>query len=305
MIFIGLLLISGAYMGMSWYILQAMVSAERKQPTQGTAELGFPDAERLSFETDDRVRLEGWLVPSTGERVIVLVHAFYSHAWDGQAPDLVSAYHNAGFDVLLFDLRGQGRSDGTLGLAWLERRDVRAAVNLLLDRGFKAGAIGVHGTSYGAAVTLSATAEIPEIGALVADSAWADVRDVMLGAIARQTGIPLRLTRLLAPGLRLMAQRRYALDLDDITPENRISTLAPLPILLIHGERDLIVPVNAAQRLHRAAPSGTELWILPGRQHTEGVRRAPDYKEESPLRAVFLQRVTRFFNDALPSGTAP
>ena len=302
---IGVLLIPVAYLGTSWYVLQVMVTAERELPRRTEAELGFPDAERLSFETEDQVLLEGWLVPSAGERVIVLVHGIYSHAWDWQAPEVVRAYRNAGFDVFVFDLRGQGRSGGTLGLAWLERQDIRAAVNLLMDRGFKAGRIGVHGTSYGAAVAVWATAEIPEVGALVADSAFADLRDVMLGEVSRQTGIPLPLTVPLGPGLRLMARNRYGFDLDDITPEKRIGAITQRPILLIHGEQDLTIPVEAAQRLHRAAPTGTELWILPGRRHTEGVWLMTNSRAESPLREVFLGRVTRFFDDSLKLATAP
>ena len=53
--------------------------------------------------------------------------------------DIARAYVEAGFHVLVFDPRANGRSKGDhYGLGWLERRDVRGAVNLLLSRGFPA-----------------------------------------------------------------------------------------------------------------------------------------------------------------------
>lgn len=290
-----LAVISGVYLFTCWYVVRTMVTLNPKRATSSPSELGFPHAETLSFSTSDGVHLKGWFVPSRGDRVIVLVHGIYSYAWDCQTPDVARAYRDADFNVFLFDSRGQGESGGTLGLGWFERHDLRAAVNVLLARGFKLGRIGVHGTSYGAATTLLAAPEIPEIGAIVADSAFVDVRDVMLGEVARRTGLSLRSTRLLAPGLRFIAQVHYAVNLDEVSPEKVIAAIAPRPVLLIHGERDPIIPVESVERLHHAAPNNTSVWVLPGRHHNEGVRLAPDCEKESPLREEFLLKVTEFF----------
>lgn len=300
MVVIVVLLIAAAYLSTCWYLAWKLSAAERKHATRTPADLGFSNAERVFFETEDGLRLEGWLVPSAGERAIILVHGIYSHAWDGHAADLVGAYAKAGFDVFLFDLRGQGRSAGRLGLAWLEHRDIQGAVNMLLRRGFKPGSIGLHGTSYGAAAAVVATAQIPEIGALVADSAFADLRDVMLGETARQTSLPLAMVLPLGPGLRMMARLQFGLDLLTISPEKWIGVIERRPILLIHGDRDSVIPLEAARRLHAAAPAGTELWILTGRDHTEDMRLAPDYAEASPMREEFLDRVVRFLDHSLP-----
>ena len=228
------------------------------------------------------------------------MHGIHSYAWDCQAPDVVRAYSDAGFHVLLFDLRGHGDSDGDqLGLGWVERLDARAAVNLLLARGFRSGRIGIHGTSYGATTALLATPNIAEIGAVVADSAFANVRDAINGEIERQIGLPSRVTEILQPGLRFIAWHRYSLDLNGISAEEAITAISPRPILLIHGERDAITPVESAQRLKEVAGTTAELWILAGRQHTEGVRLQPACEQESPLRDVFLQKVTQFFNESL------
>jgi pimeloyl-ACP methyl ester carboxylesterase len=290
---------AGMYLSACWYIVGTMVTLNPRAETFKPNKLGFSQAKKVTFHTADGVRLEGWFVPSQGDRVIILVHGVYSNAWDCQAPDIVRAYRDAGFNVFLFDSRGQGESGGTLGLGWLERQDVHAVVNILLARGFKAGKIGIHGTSYGGATALLAAAEIPEIGAIVADSAFADVQDVMLGEIARKTGLSVGWTRPLAPGLRFVAWLRYDINFDEPSPERVIAAIAPRPVLLIHGERDSIVPVESVERLHRAAPMNTSVWVLPGGEHTQGVRLVPDCERPSPLREQFLSRVTGFFRDTL------
>jgi dipeptidyl aminopeptidase/acylaminoacyl peptidase len=293
------IILGGAYLATSWYLVRVMVTVDRKPDRSTPVELGFPDAEELSFIAPDGVRLIGWFVPSTTDKVIVLVHGIYSNAWDCQAPDIVQAYQDTGLNVFLFDSRGQGRSDGTLGLAWVERLDVRAAVDLMLARGFKAGAIGIHGSSYGAATTILAAATISEIGAILADSSFADVRDVMLGEVARRTILSDGWAQLLSPGLGFMVQRRLRADLDEISPEKAIAEISPRPILLVHGEHDSIIPVRSVHRLGAAAGPNTTVWILPERNHTEGARLVPDCERPSPLRTSFLLRITEFFQQHL------
>jgi len=124
------------------------------------------NAESISFESDvDQVPLKGLFLPSSGDRAIVLVHGLDSNSREIDQQEIARAYVEAGFHVLVFDLRAHGSSGGDrLGFGWDERRDVRAAVNLLLKRGFRPGKIGIHGTSYGAATALLSAAVIPEVG---------------------------------------------------------------------------------------------------------------------------------------------
>lgn len=229
-------------------------------------------------------------------------HGIDSNAWDGGQPDTAQAYVEAGFHVLVFDLRGHGRSGGErLGLGWLERRDVRAAVNLLLKRGFKPGRIGIHGTSYGSATALLSTAAIPEVGAVVADSAFADIRDIMDAQIEDRTGIPAWVARLfLRPGNAFVARVLYSLDLAEIPPERAVPDIAPRPILFIHGSDDPTITVEHAYRLKAASKNpADELWVLEGYGHTEGVRLGDEQIEVSPLRDEFLRKVTEFFVQSL------
>ena len=257
--------------------------------------------EPVHFESaEDKIRLAGWLLPSSGDRAIVLVHGIHSDGWCGAHADIARAYVEAGFHVLVFDLRGHGLSGGDrIGFGWLERRDVRGAVDLLLSRGFQAGRIGIHGTSYGGATALLSAATIPELGAVVADSAFADMRDVMLGQIKLKAPW-LPFVSAFSPGITLMGKLLYGLDFDTIAPEHQVTKIAPRPILFIHGSKDSIIPVEHAYRLKAASGNpANELWILKGYGHAQGVVIGPKHDQTSPMRDTFLQKVCAFFKNAL------
>lgn len=294
------------YLGVSGWVVSYMLTPPPPCPDRTPAESGLV-AEKLSFESAvDRIRLAGWLLPPTGDRdrrAIVLAHGRGSNAWTRTQEDIARAYVEAGFHVLAYDSRGRGHSGGDLlGLGWHERRDVRAAVGLLLGRGFKPGWIGIHGMSYGAATALLSAAAIPEIGAVVADSAFADARDLMVGEIARETGLPPFVTTLLRPGLALVARLVYDLDLDVMPPELAVPAIAPRPILFIHGREDARIPFEQARRLKAASKNpADELWPLDGYGHTEGVRIGGPrcVGAPSPMRERYLTKVTAFFERSL------
>ena len=300
----GLALVAGLYLAVSYFVLAKSLEVVRNSPDQTPVDSGLA-AEEVRFESDvDRIPIAGWLLRSSGDRAIVLGHGLNCYGWSGSQPELAYAYVDAGFHVLVFDFRGHGRSGGDrLGLGWDERRDVRAAVNLLLGRGFEPGKIGIHGGSYGAAAALLAAAAIPEIGGVVADSAFADMRDIMERQIKERTGVPIQIARLLRPGITLVAWLLYSLDFGAIPPERAVPGIAPRPILFIHGDEDHTIPVEHARRFKAASQNpADELWILPGLGHTEGIRRHGKgcvHGEPSPMREAYLKKVTAFFNHSL------
>ena len=294
----GFVIVLMLYIGVCWLILSVLITPERKRGPIPTAnELGVAEIRSMYFKSaEDEIRLRGWLVPTQGNRAIVLVHGLHSYAWDCQTPDIVQAYAAADFSVFLFDLRGHGDSGGnSVGLGLLESGDVRAAVDLLLEQGFHSGRIGIHGASYGAATALLAAEQIEEVGAVIADSAFADMRDVIGGELERQTGLPAVFSQILTPGLRILGLRLYSLDIYLANPEHSISRISARPILLIHGAKDSVIPYDHARRLKAAAGPKTKLWTLPG-GHTEGVRLAQECEKASPSRDAFLTKVTRFFD---------
>lgn len=295
---------AAAYAVLSAYVVHASLKPSGLcSPSEGPP--SDLNAKTLAFRSHaDGTDLAGWLVPGVTDRAVILIHGIDSDAWSGQAPDLARAYRGAGFDVLLFDLRAHGRSGGLrITLGSLERGDIGAAVDLLLDRGARPGRIALHGTSYGAAMAILAAADIRQVGAVVADSAYADIRDLMAAEVGHRTFVPGVIARwILRPGIQAAARMLHDLDLAVLAPERAIPRIADRPVLLIHGSEDPVIPPEHAARLKNRAPGASiELWMLDGKGHTEGVRSGPCNRVPSPGRHVVLERIVSFTDAALGS----
>ena len=141
------------------------------------------------------------------------------------------------------------------------------------SRGIGVGRIGVWGQSFGGAAALLAAADLPEVGAVVSDAAFYDVRPLLDSEIHARTGLP----PIFTPGLATAVRLFYGLDLDVIPPVLAVPRIAPRPILLIHGTADPRIPVEHAYHL-RAATRGPadELWLVPGAGHVLSFATEPE-----------------------------
>ena len=161
-----------------------------REQTPGTLGVAFEDVRFTAH--GDGTEIAGWFIPSVrSRRAVVLVHgkdANRTRELDkdlgddipGEFPDLAVALSRNGFSVLMIDLRGHGQSGrARFGFGRTERLDVRGAVDRLVARGFRPGRIGVLGISMGAATGIGATSEDDRIGALVADSSFAELASLV------------------------------------------------------------------------------------------------------------------------------
>ena len=205
----------------------------------------------LELTTGDGERLHGWWVEARAERV---GHLLVCHGNGGNIGDRVlhaELLTAAGFDVLLFDYRGYGRSTGKPDEPGTYR-DARAARECLLGQpGVDADRVFYLGESLGAAVAIELATEHPPAG-LVLLSAFASVRAM---ARAQYKVIPAPL-------------------LPDVYPSlDRIGDLH-VPVLVIHGDRDEIVPFDQGRALFDAAPGPKQMRAVPGVGHNDILDRA-------------------------------
>lgn len=204
------------------------------------------DYRDLGLETDDGERLHGWWVPTAAQR---LGHVLLCHGNAGNVGDRVlhaALLTAAGFDVLLFDYRGYGRSSGRPSETGTYR-DARAALTCLLEQpGVDPARIFYLGESLGGAVALDLALEHPPAG-LVLLSGFTGVRE--LGAL-HYPFVPAALIPDAYPALR------------------RIRELHA-PLLVLHGDRDDIVPLSHGEALLDAASEPKHMHVFPGLGHND------------------------------------
>lgn len=242
--------------------------------------LGLP-FEDVAFRSSDGVLLRGWFIPHKGSNTtIVLCHGVSANkgAFLGLAPFL----HRAGFNVLMFDFRGHGDSGGyTTSLGYYEARDVRAAVDYLVRRG-GVRRIGAYGFSMGGAASLLAAPTTAAIDCVVADSAYADMKEM---AMREFDTLPFGLNRAVVPVIDLYTKLALGVWLEEIAPRAGIANISPRALLLIHGTADTRVPVEQARSNFAAAHEPKELWLVPNATHVLAHRM---------LGAVYERRVAHF-----------
>ncbi len=241
--------------------------------------------EPLTFTARDGLALSGWWLPNPASQDVIIG----CHGHRGKKADLLgigSGLWRAGYNVLLFDFRGRGSSATSVcSLAYHEVADLLGAVDYARTRCPNAQ-IGVVGYSMGAAVALLAAADEPRIAAVVADSSFAVMRDVVNHAVASRR-LPARAVVELADR---WTERLYGYRFHSVRPIDQIAAIAPRPLLLIHGTADAMIPVEHAYQLHAATADAAELWIVPD---------APHCGAYFVDRAAYVARVQRFFDHAL------
>ena len=237
-----------------------------KPPRLLLSEPAPPDIhlEEVYFPGRDGLRLHGlYLAGRAASPALLLCHGYYRSL--AEPFSLGCELNRLGYHVFLFDFRGCGLSGGRFTtLGYQEVADVLGAVDYLRER-LGQVSLGVLGISMGAVAALRAAPDCSTIAAIVADSAYADLKDT----IRHKTMETLRLPPLVGLGWASIRIGEWLSggDLAAVRAEDAAPRLAPRPLLLIFGERDDYLPPNNAQRLFQAAGEPKELWLAPGSGH--------------------------------------
>ena len=208
----------------------------------------IPGARDVELQTSDGLVLGAWFVPAKepGRDITVLVANGNAGDRSLRAP-LARALAAEGMAVLLFDYRGYGGNPGSpseVGLA----RDVRAARQFLVgDVGVPGNRILYYGESLGAAVITELASEHPPAG-LVLRSPFVDLASV---------------GRVHYPFLPVRTLLRDRYPLTEHLAEVRI------PVTVVYGSNDSIVPPTQSRAVAESAPQLWQLLEVPAADHND------------------------------------
>ena len=202
--------------------------------------------EDVWLTAEDGVRVHGWYLPVPGARWVTLVShgnaGNISHRLD-RALLLQARLRSS---VFLYDYRGYGASEGSPDEAGTYR-DARAAYRYLAEeKRVKADELVLFGESLGSAVSLELALDHPA-AALVLEAPFTSVQD-MAG------------TTIFAPLAPFVRTRYESLA--------RVPRLR-MPLLVLQGDRDEIVPPAQGRRLFDAAPEPKRYFAIPGAGHND------------------------------------
>jgi pimeloyl-ACP methyl ester carboxylesterase len=269
----------GLYLVFAFVMVYAATQPQARKPfEQRPEDFGLVYEDVMFKPRGSDLTLRGWFLPGQPEApFLIFVHGINSQRTNAKALELASRLViEQGYNVLMFDLRAHGESDGTRVTAGeKERYDVLGAYDYALTRGAQPGRIGLVGQSYGGGIAIMAAAKEPGIVAVVADSAFANVQDKASREIAIRTPIPEWAVSVFMPAANVFGNIVYGINIDDLSPEKDVARLK-YPVLLIHGTADTRTPVSHSQRIFAKAPQGSDLWTPEGVEHTKAFEVHPD-----------------------------
>ena len=214
--------------------------------------------EDVYFNASDGTRLHGWFLP-TQDKALGTILFLHGNAENISTHIMSVRWLPArGFNVFLLDYRGYGFSEGEPTFGGVQD-DAESALKMLVSRpGVDADRIVVFGQSLGGAIALyrvAHTAYRENIRALVVESAFPGYRQI---------------TREKLADFWLTWPLQYPLSWtvsDEYSPFRAVASISPIPLLVIHGDQDPIVPLHHGQRLFELAREPKQLWIVSGGGH--------------------------------------
>lgn len=269
------------YTAVGWVCTTPLIgeNARWRGMNRGPKDFGLK-GETVSLRSTDGIALKAWWLPADGEaRGTVIIAHGVDHTRQVMLPRAVFLVHG-GYNVLALDLRGHGESAAQyVSGGYLEARDVLGAVEYVRGRG-EQGRIAVLGVSMGAAASVLAAAQSKEISAVVADGifptgavVWASIDRHMMHD--PRSGFVMRTAALVGscPGIPTAVAAVFwartgvwiGTDLVNVLPE---AAKVRVPVLVISGSRDWIVPTDEARKV--LAALGTQrksLVVIPDAEH--------------------------------------
>jgi dipeptidyl aminopeptidase/acylaminoacyl peptidase len=246
--------------------------------------------EDVTIHSFDGTRLYGWWMPARRKAgTVVVLHGVKKNRTDVLRTALV--LRRAGFNVLVFDGRAHGDSEGRyVTYGFYERRDVESAIEWLVkEKRIAPDRVGLAGESMGAAIALQVAAHYPGIRAVWADSPFASLSRITEEFLRKVTGLPGAVLNPVLWTAVQVANYRGKFDIHAVEPL-ALAARIKCPVYLVHGTADQLIPTSHSESIHKALGGEKEIWLVEGARHARSIRHS---KKE------YSDRLTRFFTERL------
>ena len=191
------------------------------------------------------MRLHGWWVPQAGAPVWLWFHGNAGNI-SHRLENIKLLHDLAGVQVFIFDYREYGKSQGKISREG-SFKDAAAAYRYVAETlKTPAAEIVLFGRSLGSALATDLAVRVP-CRSLIIESAFTNSSDM---------------AKMLAP---FLFDWRPRVPYDNLGKIDKIT----VPVLIIHGSDDEIIPADMGRRVFAAARDPKDLYIIPGAHHND------------------------------------
>jgi pimeloyl-ACP methyl ester carboxylesterase len=217
--------------------------------------------------TEDGVPIDAVHLPGPKDLAIIVAHGF-TLSWQSPRVWRIANRFNLAAGVITFDLRGHGRSGGLSTLGDLEINDLDVVVAYARELGYQR--IAAVGFSMGASVVVRHAGLIGGVDAVVSISGpgrWYYRGTERMRRV--HYAVEHRLGRFVTRHWLKTRISPEGWELVPVPPAEAAAKIAPVPLLIVHGDQDPYFPPEHARQLYLAAREPKELWLIPGMGHAE------------------------------------
>lgn len=215
------------------------------------------------IESYDKLQLHSYVVTQNSNKWAIVVHGY---GGSGKLMSDKSKYfYDMGYNVLIPDLRGHGKSEGDyIGMGWKDRLDIISWINFIIKENPNAEIV-LHGTSMGAATVLMTSGEnLPSnVKAIVADCAYTSAWDEFSYQLETYLKVP---SSYILNVTNMVTKLKAGYSLKEASALECVKK-ATVPILFIHGDKDKFVPYSMMDKLYDATSSPKEKLTIDGGEH--------------------------------------
>lgn len=226
--------------------------------------------ETVTIQSRDGLKLVGRFYEGNEKApLMILMHGYRSTAARDCAGGFAIA-RSQGYNILLVDQRAHGKSEGeTVSMGILERFDCLSWIDYAVKR-FGQKDIILMGVSMGSSTVLMASGHElpPQVKCVIGDCGYSDVREIMT-KISCRVKLPfhMKMSGELAYQLtKIGAKFLGKFNPEDSSPKTALKR-CKIPVFIIHGENDRLVPVYMGHDNFASCNEDSELLIVPGADH--------------------------------------
>lgn len=237
----------------------------------------------VTFASEDGTKLHGWFFgPMKAAEPRAVIVQFHGNG-QNLTTHFLSLYEAPGHDLayLAFDYRGYGQSEGSPEPKGVIKDGI-AAIRWMHDK-YPDKPLIVFAQSLGGAIAIKAVTqlknEIP-ISLFIVDSSFYDYRAAAATMFKQSL-----LTYLLHP-------LAWAIVDNEESPIDDIPKISPIPLIVVHGNKDRILNESLGRKLFDLAKEPKEFWLIPGGQHTDFM-----FREDGRYGDIVYERIDKIVRE--------
>jgi len=266
---LGAILTNSLY-GVSSYIIWKTMHPKRRPITNFPSDYNM-EYQDITFKSADGINLKGWWLPvENSSSCVIFSHAygFNRSSMPFDVFSLVKYIQHLGFNVLLYDLRNSGESEGTkTTLAHKEQYDVLGAIEFSkTEKSMKR--IVLMGWSMGASASLLAGCISQDVKEIVADSPFSDLDSYLMDSFEYWTKLPKFVGKL---GSYMMKMNPFEFKPHEVKPIEIIKNAQDKRIYIIHAKDDQAISCKESEKMKNSC-SIVDLWQPEKGSHIESYR---------------------------------